>query len=256
MTDTIGIANDGIYMMELTTTNSGTKVDLNITYTGTAKGERNRAQEHMEDCQKGDFLARQMESVTAKSVFREPKKVGLRGTFKAYFSGKSRVVIPVTLPTDYDAVLYSLRISTNEQTIGNDGKFSSNINTAASKINLFGTTVYERYSISSSLINHLLFDTRPTRDEDAYCNMYVLTSSAEAKKFNDSKAEDQKTYRYDVDQSQMGTQSCNGQLLPKGNRTLYLGFENERMRYDNYIWIEIATLKHTKKYVRPVYISK
>ncbi len=256
MTDTISIAADGIYMMEIITASNETKLNLDVTYTGKTQGSRRRAQEHFEDCKKGDFLARKMESVTARSVFKEPKKVGLRGNLKAYFSGKSRVVIPVTLPSDCDAVVYSLRISTNEQTMGNDGKFANNINTAASKIKLFGFNVYERQLLKSSLINRLLFDTRPPREEDAYCNMYVMTSSREAKKFNDSKAADQKTYKYDVDQSQMGTQSCNGQLLAKGNKTLYLGFENERMRYDNYIWLEVAALTHTSKYVRPVYMAR
>ncbi len=256
MTDTVSIANDGIYMMEITTACNETKINVGVTYTGMTQGNRRRAQEHMEDCKKGDFLARQMESVTARSVFNEPKKVGLRSNIKAYFSGKSRVVIPVTLPTDCDAVLYSLRISTNEQTVGNDGRFATNVNTAASKIKLFGHEVYERQSISSSLINRLLFDTRPPRDEDAYCNMYVMTSAAEARKFQDSDAAEKKTYKYDVDQSQMGTQSCNGQMLPNGHKTIYIGFENERMRYDNYIWLELAALTHTTKYVRPAYMAQ
>ena len=82
--------------------------------------------------------------------------------------------------------------------------------------------------------------------------MYVLTDAVQAKKFQDE-TDSSGNYRYDVNQSQMGTQSCNGQLLPGGYKTLYLGFENERMRYDNYIWLEVAALAYTKKYVRPVY---
>ncbi len=253
MTDTVTIAADGVYMMELTPVGDETTMSLNVTCNGKTKGGRRRVKEQIVECQKDDFLAREAETFTAKSVFREPKKVGLRGNLKAYFSGKSRVVVPVTLPTGCDAVLYSLRISTNENTIGSDGKFAANLNVASSKLKLFGKTVYERQSMMGSIINSLLGDTRPPREEDAYCNMYVMTSQSEAKKFNDSEASDKKTYKYDVDQSQMGTQSCNGQLLPGKSRTLYLGFENERMRYDNYIWLEMAALTHTRKYVQPIY---
>ena len=51
----------------------------------------------------------------------------------------------------------------------------------------------------------------------------------------------------------MGTQSCNGRLNPHGKSMMYMGFENERMRYDNYIWIEVVALRHTIKYIKPIY---
>ena len=256
MTDTVSISRDGIYMMEVVPNNSESVVNVSLSCKGSEKGSRRRASEKIVDCKKGDFLAKATNVIIAKNVFREPKKVGLRGNLKAYFSGKSRVVVPVTLPSGCDAILYSLRISTDEQTVGSDGKFAYNLNLASSKMKLFGVTLYERHTLSSVIINRLLFNTRPPREGDAYCNMYVMTSSSEARKFNNSKAAEQKTYKYDIDQSQMGTQSCNGRLLPKGHKTLYIGFENERMRYDNYIWFELVALTHSTKYQHPVYMAR
>ncbi len=254
MQETIPISEKGIYMLELTPIDSEALADLTMKYTGTDKTYRKRVQENVVECRKGDFLAKETDNIIAKNVFKEPKKVGLRGNLKAMFSGKSRVLVPVTVPSGCDALLYSLRISTNEKTISSDGKFADQL-TAASRIQLFGKTVYERHSITSSVINLLLGNTRPPRESDAYCNMYVLTDAKQAKKFQDE-TDSSGNYKYDVDQSQMGTQSCNGQLLPHGHKTIYLGFENERMRYDNYIWLEIAALTYSKKYLRPVYTAR
>ncbi|MBR6604546.1 MAG: hypothetical protein IKK92_01530, partial [Prevotella sp.] len=53
---------------------------------------------------------------------------------------------------------------------------------------------------------------------------------------------------YDVDYSTIGTQSCNGRIPTKGNKTIYLGFENERIRYANYIWVEIEAVVPTTEY--------
>ena len=115
--------------------------------------------------------------------------------------------------------------------------------------------MYEKHSVSSSLIERLLFNTKPPREEDAYCNLYVLTNAVQAKKFQDEKESSGK-YKYDVNQSQMSTQSCNGQLLPNGKKMIYLGLENARVRYDNYITLEVAALTLQKKFVRPVYMAR
>ena len=92
----------------------------------------------------------------------------------------------------------------------------------------------------------LLDDNRPIKDEDAYCNMYVFYSQTEAKKFQDGV--NPSSLDYIVDYSQMGTQSCNGRIPVKGKSTIYLGFENERMRYSNYIWIEVIASTPKKEY--------
>lgn len=252
MEDSAAISTSGIYMLELAPLDSEVTAGLTLSYTGMDKSHRRRVQEKIVECRKGDFLAQESDSIIVKNVFKEPKRVGLRGNLKSMFSGKSRVLVPVAVPSGCDALLYSLRISTNEKTVASDGKFADQLSVASSRVKLFGETVYEKHTIGSSIIDRLLGNTRPPREEDAFCNMYVLIDAAQAKKFQDETASSG-NYKYDVNQSQMGTQSCNGQLLPNGHKTIYLGFENARMRYDNYIWLEVTALTYTKKYVRPVY---
>lgn len=251
----VTIPSDGIYMIELRPNGGELIVDLSLSYDGIDDDKRPRVSERTVSCKQGDFLAEATESVRVSTVFKEPKKVGLRGNLKSFFSGKSRALISVPVPAGSDAILYSLRISTNEKTAPSDGKFADNLSLASKQIKLLGIKVYEKRTLSSSVIDRLLFNTRPAREEDAFCNMYVLTDATQAKKFQDETASSGH-YKYDVEQSQMGTQSCNGELKPKGRKTIYLGFENERMRYDNYIWLEVASLTHTKEYTRPVYFTR
>ena len=58
---------------------------------------------------------------------------------------------------------------------------------------------------------------------------------------------------YDVDFSTIGTQSCSGRIPTKGAKTIYLGFENERMRYVNYIWVEAVAITPTTEYYTTKY---
>ena len=251
----VTMPSDGIYMIELRPDGGELIADIALSYEGVDNDKRPRVSERTVSCKQGDFLAEATESVRVSPVFKEPKKVGLRGNLKSIFSGKSRALISVPVPAGSDAILYSLRISTNEKTAPSDGKFADNLSLASKQIKLLGIKVYEKRTISSSVIDRLLFNTRPAREEDAFCNMYILTDATQAKKFQDETASSGH-YKYDVEQSQMGTQSCNGELKPKGRKTIYLGFENERMRYDNYIWLEVASLAHTKEYSRPVYFIR
>lgn len=254
MADHINISSQGIYMLELIVDKGTAVANVSMSYKGTDNTLRPHVREKIIECRANDFLATKMDSISVRPVFDSPKKVGLRGNLKSVFSGKSRVVIPVPVPKGCDALVYSLRISTNEKTISSDGKFSENLSLYSSKIKLFGFNVYEG-SISSGVVDRLLFNTRPPRDEDAFCNMYVFNNSSQAKKFQDGSASSG-NYKYDMEQSQMGTQSCCGQLHPNGRKVIYIGVENERMRYDNYIWMEVAALYRTAKYVRPVYMTR
>ena len=254
--ETIPISEKGVYVTELQPSNGNTVMaGLALSFTGKDAAPRLRVREKLTDCSKGDFMAQAVPQVKVSKVFREPKKVGLRGNLKAMFSGKSRVVIPVPVPVGCDLLLYSLRISTNENTVPSDGKFADRLSVASSRLKIFGVSVYEKQNLASSLVNSLLLNTRPPREEDAFCNMYVFTSSAQAKKFQDESSSSGH-YKYDVGQSQLGTQSCNGRLNPKGHKTIYLGIENERMRYDNYIWLEVAAVNYTTKYIKPVYMAR
>lgn len=241
----------GIYVLEINGGEKGIRSHVSVIWKGNGRKLHRNIGTRMVHCKKDDFLSTAIDTLVTENIWEEPKRIALRGHLKTIFSGKSRSLISIPVPVKCDALLYSMRISTNENTVENDGKFSDRLATSYKNIRLLGVKVYEKQS-SSDIVNHLLFNTRPPREEDAFCNFYVFTNRAQAKKFQDGKESSGK-YKYDVDQSQMGTQSCNGRLNPHGKSMMYMGFENERMRYDNYIWIEVVALRHTIKYIRPIY---
>lgn len=238
----IAISSDGIYVLLLQPQEENVRArDVKITCRGEDLMSRPRVVESMTSCRSGDFMAERSDSVRFTPILREPKKVALRGNLKALFSGKARAILSLSVPKGSEELLYSLRVSTNEDVDPSGGDFAHRLTGASNEIRLFGTKVYERKSFNSLFIDRLLSNTRPAREEDAACNMYVFSSSKEAKRFQDQ-SDGSGNYAYDVDQSQMGTQSCNGRLKAPAGKTLYVGFENERMSYDCYIWFEVVSL--------------
>ena len=82
--------------------------------------------------------------------------------------------------------------------------------------------------------------------------MYLFRESSQAKQFQDG-TKAVSSLEYDVDYSTIGTQSCNGRIPTNGAKTLYLGFENERMRYVSYLWIEVVAIVPTTEYYTTKY---
>lgn len=202
------------------------------------------------EAQKGDFMAAPVRGIKMTNLFDEPRKFTLRGQLKAAFSGSYRAIVALQVPAGATDVLYSLRISTNEKNKSTDGDFYRDMETSYRRIKVLGLPIYESHR-GSGLIATLLGENVPPREEDAYIDMYVFYSAAQAKKFQDGTAPS--TLSYNVDYSTMGTQSCNGRIPSKGYKTIYLGFLNERMRYNNYVWLEaLSAVPHTE-YFKPVF---
>ena len=79
----------------------------------------------------------------------------------------------------------------------------------------------------------------------------MFFDAGQARKFQDGVPASK--LKYHVDYSTLGTQSCNGRIPAKGNKTIYLAFENERMRYNNYVWLEAIGAVPTVEYVTEKY---
>ncbi|MCQ2369125.1 MAG: hypothetical protein MJ007_01445, partial [Paludibacteraceae bacterium] len=185
-----------------------------------------------------------------KNLFEEPKKFTLRGQLKAAFSGSARALVAVQIPSGATDILYSLRISTNEGDRSSDGDFYDKMELSYRRVKLLGLPVYESHG-GAGIISTLLGENIPLREEDAYINMYVFYNTAQAKLFQDGASAAKLSYN--VDYSTLGTQSCNGRIPSKGNRTIYLAFENERMRYNNYIWLEAVSAVPNTEYFKMEY---
>lgn len=246
--DKLDVPNTAIYLVEVTPRGQQYS-EVEISY---RVNEVDRLfqptpiKEKQVECKRNDFRAQATDGVKMKNVFQEPRKFTLRGQLKAMFSGNSVALVPVQVPAGATDILYSLRISTSEQNVDEDGRFYDGMRYTYRKVRFLGLPLYES-SKGSGLLASLLDDNRPIREEDAYCNMYLFKGAGEAKKFQDG-TKTAAQLNYDVNYSTVGTQSCNGRIPTKGQRTLYLAFENERVRYTNYIWVEVIAVVPTTEY--------
>ena len=103
-----------------------------------------------------------------RKAFEQPRKFTLRGQLKAAFSGSAIALVAVQVPTGATDILYSMRIDTDEYDRSEDGQFHENLNASYKKVKFLGLPLYEKER-SSGLLNALLEDNRPKRDENAYC---------------------------------------------------------------------------------------
>lgn len=252
MSDTITINNSAVYLVEVMP-KQGNYMDYRIAYKSMeSKSHGVHATE--EECRKGEFGATASERIDMVKLFDEPYRVGLRGQLKAAFSGNMRALVPVQIPKGCTEIMYNLSVTTNERIPSKTEDFDKRLRTYYRKVKLVGVNVYESES-GSDLIDGLLLNTRPVKEEDAFCNMYVFTSRAEAKRFQDG-TEGARKFKYDVEHSRVGTHSCNGRMRFAGAKTIYLGFENARMRYDNFITLEVVGVKPIKYYYRTIYTAQ
>lgn len=250
--DSVKIKFAAVYLVEIDPrARQYVSADISFTPSPGTSATRPKVRKKAVICSKKDFGAIAHEGIKIRKIFDEPRKFTLRGKIKASFSGASIAVIPVTVPKGVSEFLFSMRLSTSEQSRASDGKFADNMQQSYRSIKIFKLPVYES-TRRSGIINMLLDDNRPITEEDAYCNMYVFRNASEAKKFQDGTSVASKL-NYDVNYSRLGTQSCNGRIPTKGNRTIYLAFENERMRFTNYLWVEAAAAVPTTEYYRIEY---
>jgi hypothetical protein len=205
-------------------------------------------------CGKNDEGATAVETIKMVNIFAKARKFTLRGQLKASLSGASRAIVAVPVPAGATEILYSLRISTSEQKHSSDGEFYDKLGHSYRRIDVFNLPVYKS-TRRSGIIDMILDDNRPVSEEDAYCNMYVFRKQVDAKKFQDGGVAIS-NLDYDVTYSTLGTQSCNGSIPVNGSKTIYLAFENERMRYANYLWVEAVAVTPTTEYYTTKYHAR
>lgn len=253
ISDSLTIANTGIYLLEVIP-QSKLYASVSLGFRPTESSDiynRPAISSEQVECKKGDLGAIGVPGVVMRKCFEEPRKFTLRGQIKAAFSGNTKALVAVQVPTGATDILYSMRIATSENSRSEDGKFHDNLTRSYKRIKFLGLPFYEK-STSNGLLNTLLDDNRPIREEDAYCNMYVFRNQSQAKQFQDG-TKAASVLNYDVDYSTVGTQSCNGRIPTKGAKTIYLAFENERMRYTNYLWVEVEAVVPNTVYYRTKY---
>lgn len=252
----IAIQNSAIYLIEVNPGTSAQYINMHIRYnspTMEQMGHATAVKSETVEAQKGDWHATSIKGVQMRNLFEEPRKFTLRGQLKAAFSGSARALVAVQVPSGATDILYSLRISTNEGDMYSDGKFAAGMDKSYHKVKFMGLPLYESQR-GSGLLATLLGENQPPREEDAYINMYVFYDANQARKFQDGKPASE--LKYNVDYTTLGTQSCNGRIPSRGNKTIYLAFENERMRFNNYVWLEAVSAVPTTEYFKEKYTVK
>lgn len=251
--DSIEITNTAIYFVEINP-NGVQYIDLDINYKIkdiSRLGNATVVNKEDVECDKNAFGAKTVKGVSLQKCLEEPRKFTLRGQLKAAFSGSAKALVAVQVPNGTTDILYSLRIATSEQDRSSDGEFHDNLSHSYKRVKFMGLPIYEKEQ-SNGILNMLLDDNRPIRDEDAYCNMYVFRNQSQAKQFQDG-TKVASLLNYDVDYSTLGTQSCNGRIPTNGAKTIYLAFENERIRFTNYLWVEVEAVIPTTEYFTTKY---
>ena len=251
--DSMEIKNSAIYLFELLPKGS-VYVDVNIdaryTEIDHLINQKTISKERVE-AQSNDFRVIKVDGIKMQNLFEEPRKFTLRSQGKSMFSGSARATIPIQIPAGTTDLLYSLRISTNEGPRSTDGEFDENLDATYKEVKFMDRKVYESKERRTSLLRELLYGNEPAREEEAYCNVFVFTNSAQAKKFQDGTGTT--NLSYNIDLSLLGTQSCNGRIPCNGMRTIYLGFENERFRFSNYLWLEVVAVTPQTEYYKYIY---
>ena len=242
--DSLVVENTAIYYIEINP--QGTQyIGLEISYKVNDMSRLGNATPIKVDnieCGNADFGAKSVSGISMIKCFDEPRKFTLRGQLKAAFSGSSKALVAVQIPAGATDILYSMRIATSEHDSSSDGEFHENLATSYEEVKFLGLPLYEKEKNGNiNLFSKLLDDNRPLREEDAYCNMYVFRNQKQAKQFQDG-TKAASSLNYDVDYSTLGTQSCNGRIPVSGQKTIYLAFENERVRYTNYLWVEVEAV--------------
>lgn len=250
------VEHSAVYYFEL---NPGTAkyVDIDLSYS-LADASRLETLKTVslerKECSKGDFLAFGVNGIKTIPLLDGVRAFTLSSQLKSIFSGSDRAIVPIIVPSGAKEILYSLRISTSQKEKDADGKFDENINYSYHKVKFLGLPLWNS-SHGSSLIDMVLDDNRPLREEDCYCSMYVIRNQSSAKKFQDGTTAIT-NINYDVDYSTVGTQSCNGRIPVDGSSKIYLSFLNERMRFTNYIWVEASAVVPTTEYYTYSYSIK
>lgn len=202
--------------------------------------------------EKQDFMAYPKNEYGLTNLFEEPRKVTLRGSWKAAWSGHKRTVLALNIPKNTVDVAYQLRIDTSEGASYADGNFYNNLSTRCSKTEIFGITFKEKTESHSSILRDILQKMEtPKRAEEAYCSMYVFHNAKDAQKF--VSANGGEVQNYDIDYSLIGTQSCNGRFPVKNQNNVYLGFENDQFSGSVYLWVEAVATSTQTNYYRTIY---
>lgn len=255
ISDSLTIANTAVYLFELVNPKSPQYVSYDIVrYCKSVKDFWHDYKVVAKEvpARKDEFMAYARNEYKVSNLFDEPRKLTLRGEWKAAWSGHKRTIVALNIPANSVNVAYQLRIDTSDRKQKQDGEFFNNMSQKCEKVKIMGVTVKEKTESHTNMLRDILKGLQtPDTEEEAYCSMYVFYNEAHAKAFADNP--ETKVKNYDANRSLIGTQSCNGSLPVVGKNNVYLCFENDQFRGSVYLFLEAVATATETNYYKTIY---
>ncbi len=245
--DTIVIERSAIYYFKMNTL-SDQQYDFSIQKSSISEEKFNVENSVEYEVEKGvspkDPRAIKYEEINFTSLFKEPKKITLKGAFS---TGSSTSLVALDLPKGTTELLYRMRLSSKDMVMQRDGHFESEVQDNYQRI-------FDIFSIKRIVLREILDRIDPPdSEEDCICDLYVFNDQKWARKFINGEVGWEQ--HYDVANSLPGTQSTYSDLK-LNSKTLYFGMKSPNAFDSIYVWLEVIAVTRTVDYAKVIYKRK
>ena len=179
----------------------------------------------------------------SESVYYEPQKFTMKNSF---WSGKTPIYAAIEVPKETKYFVYTMIVTgeDNERYNPKGNKLLKEVRTKTSKYRVLGIPVFSSESSSNNLIRDLINTlSTPSREEGQSVDLFFVESQGEVKKFlNDQ------PFKYDIDNSAMGTQSRKGIIKRPKSGYSYFMMKPNAGDSEMYVWFDVVAL-----YERPFF---
>lgn len=179
----------------------------------------------------------------SESVYYEPQKFTMKNGF---WSGKSKIYAAIEVPKETKYFVYTMIVTgeDNERYNPKGNQLLKEVRTKTSKYRVLGIPVFSSESSSNNLIRDLINTlSTPSREEGQSVDLFFVESQGEVKKFlNDQ------PFKYDIDNSAMGTQSRKGIIKRPKSGYSYFMMKPNAGDSEMYVWFDVVAL-----YERPFF---
>lgn len=187
----------------------------------------------------------------SESVYYEPQKFTMKNSF---WTGKTPIYAAIEVPKETKYFVYSMVVTgeDNERYNPKGNKLLKEVQIKTSKYRVLGVPVFSSESSSQDLIRDLINSlSTPSREEGQSLDLYFVESQGDLKKFLNKQS-----FKYDIDNSVLGTQSRKGIVKrPKSGYSYFIMTPNTGDS-EMYVWFDVVALYERAFYYELQYSLK
>lgn len=187
----------------------------------------------------------------SESVYYEPQKYTMKNSF---WTGKTPIYAAIEVPKETKYFVYSMVVTgeDNERYNPKGNKLLKEVQIKTSKYRVLGVPVFSSESSSQDLIRDLINSlSTPSREEGQSLDLYFVESQGDLKKFLNKQS-----FKYDIDNSVLGTQSRKGIVKrPKSGYSYFIMTPNTGDS-EMYVWFDVVALYERAFYYELQYSLK